>query len=115
MSTTADTPGQLWKLVEVGPGKYALRTALSGDGFSLDVINDSDKSNVALDATGNYGGQVWTLTRQDNGTYKLTNDFTGPQKSLDTLPDTHEPFLSFGDYSGQYWTLTPVREIPADK
>jgi hypothetical protein len=112
MSTTADAPGQLWKLVDLGAGKYALHTALLGDGFSLDVIDDGNDATPFLNTTGNYSGQVWELRRQDDATYKLTNDFTGPQKSLDTSPDTYEPFLNFGDYSGQHWTLTPVREVP---
>ena len=87
-------------------------TALLGDGFSLDVIDDGNNATPFLNTTANYNGQVWELTPQDDGTYKLTDDFTGPQKSLDTSPDTHEPFPNFGDFSGQHWTLTPVREVP---
>jgi len=115
MSTTADSPGQLWKLVDVGGGKYSLRTALSGDGFSLDVVNDGTNESLVLAETGAYSGQAWTLTRQDDATYKLTNDFTGPQKSVDTYSDTHEPCLGSGDSSGQHWKLTPVRELPTNK
>ena len=89
--------------------------SLSGDGLSLDVFNDGTNDSLVLAPTGDYTGQDWTLTRQDDATYKITNDFTGPKKSIDTYSDTHEPYLGFGDNSGQHWKLTPVRELPTNK
>src|SRR6266481_4608212 len=112
MTPTGNYSGQSWQLVELGGGKYGLRTEYLGDGFSLDVINDGKNRTPWLAATGNHSGQFWTLTPWGDGTYKLTNDFTGSAISLDTYGDSHEPFLETGDYSGQHWTLTQLTKIP---
>jgi M6 family metalloprotease-like protein len=112
MAPTGDYSGQFWKLVDLGGGKYGLRTAYLDDCFSLDVINDGANTTPWLAATGNYSGQFWTLTPWGDGTYRLTNDFTGPGTSLDTYSDTHQPFLDTGDHSGQHWTLTQLTRIP---
>jgi M6 family metalloprotease-like protein len=113
MAPSADVTGQLWRLVDLGGGRYALRTEYLGDGFSLDVINDGANITPWLAVTGNLSGQFWTLSPLNDGTYKLTNLFTGPDKSLDTYRDTHAPFLDVGDHSGQHWTLTPVSSVVA--
>lgn len=113
MAQTGNYSGQFWKLVDLGAGKYALRTAYLGDGFSLDVINDGTNNTPRMNATGNYSSQFWSLVPWGDGTYMLTNDFTGPEKSLDTYSDTHEPFLDSGDHSEQHWTLTQLTRIPA--
>ncbi|TFK21377.1 hypothetical protein FA15DRAFT_717190 [Coprinopsis marcescibilis] len=42
--------------------------------------------------------------------YRLTNDFNGPAWALDVLPDSPNNQLQIaraGDFSGQYWRLTP--------
>ncbi|HEX4959658.1 MAG TPA: hypothetical protein VF173_02380 [Thermoanaerobaculia bacterium] len=103
--------GQLWKLVKLGGGKYALRTAYLDDCFSLDVFSKGQNHFPRLAATGDYRGQAWTLTPWGDGTYRLTNDSTGLGQSLDTTGDTHEPILAPGDQSGQHWMLTPARKI----
>ena len=113
MAPTGNYTGQFWKLVPLGGGKYALRTAYLGDGFSLDVINDGVDNTPKMSATGNYSGQSWSLVPWGDGTYKLTNDFTGPDKALDTYSDTHDPFLGPGDHTGQHWTLTQLTKIQA--
>jgi M6 family metalloprotease-like protein len=115
MAATADYSGQYWRLVELGQGKYALRTLYLGDCFSLDVINDGTNETPWLNATGNYSGQFWSLTPWGNeGTYKLTNDFTGTEKSLNVYAESFEPFVGSGDHSGQHWVLTPLRKISPD-
>lgn len=111
MAPTGNFSGQLWKLVDLGAGKYSLRTIYLGDGFSLDVINDGTNNTPWLAPTGNFSGQFWSLVPWGDGTYKLTNDFTGLAKSLDTYSDTHEPFLGIGNHLGQHWTLTRLTEI----
>jgi hypothetical protein len=111
MAPTGDYSGQHWKLVDMGSGKYALRTMYLGDDFSLDVINDGKDNSPWLAKTGNFSGQFWSLVPWGDGTYMLTNDFTGPAKHLDTYSDTHEPFLDTDDHSGQHWTLTPLTQI----
>jgi hypothetical protein len=113
MAQRGNDTGQFWKLVELSGGKYALRTAYLGDGFSLDVITDGVNNTPKMNATGNYSGQFWSLVPWGDATYKLTNDFTGPEKSLDTYSDTHEPFLDPGDHTGQHWILTQLTKIQA--
>jgi hypothetical protein len=99
--------GQFWKLVPVGPGKYALRTSFLGDSRSLDVVNDGTNTQLRMALTGNYSGQIWSFTPWGDGTFKLTNDFTGTKMSLDTaFEPPHVPRLSPGDHTGQHWTLT---------
>lgn len=111
MAQTGNYSGQFWKLVDLSAGKYALRTAYLGDGFSLGVINDGTNTTPQMKATGNYSGQFWSLVPWGDGTYRLTNDFTGPEKHLDTYSDTHEPFLGTGNHTGQHWTLIPLTKI----
>lgn len=111
MAKTADQSGQFWRLIDLGAGKYALRTLYLGDCFSLDVINDSINDTPWLAPTGNFSGQSWTLTPWGDGTYKLTNDFTGPGKSLNVYSDSHKPFLDTGDHTGQHWELTRITQI----
>jgi hypothetical protein len=112
MAASANYSGQFWRLVDLGGGKYALRTQYLGDCFSLDVINDGTNDTPWLAATANYTGQFWTLTPWGDGTYKLSNDFTGPGKSLNVFSGSNEPFLGPGNYSGQHWTLTSLGPIP---
>src|SRR5262249_37343915 len=109
MAATGDYSGQYWRLVDLGRGRYALRTQYLGDCFSLDVINDGRNETPWLNETGNYSGQFWSLTPWGDGTYKLTNDFTGPGKSLNVYAGSFEPFVGAGDHSGQHWVLTPLR------
>lgn len=112
MAPTGDSPGQLWRFIDLGGGKYALRTAYLGECFSLDVINDGVNTTPCLAAAGGFTGQMWTLTPWPDGTYRLTNDFTGPGTSLDTSADTHDPWLNTGDHTGQHWTLTGAGPVP---
>jgi hypothetical protein len=111
MAPTADYSGQYWKLVDLGSGKYALRTDYLGDCFSLDVINDGKNETPWLYATGKYSGQSWSLAPWGDGTFKLWNDFTGSGKSLNVYAGSFEPFVGTGDHSGQHWVLTPIRKI----
>lgn len=114
MSTKDGDSKQLWKMVDLGGGKYALRTEYLGDCFSLDVMNNRRKDTPWIAPTGNYPGQSWSLTPRSDGTYRLTNDFTGPGRFLDTTGDTHKPILAPGDASGQHWTLTPAKKIESN-
>ena len=111
MAPSADFSGQHWKLVDVGSGKYALRTDYLGDCFSLDVINDGVNQTPWLNDTGNFTGQFWSLTPWGDGSYKLWNDFTGAAQSLNVFAESFEPFVGAGDHTGQHWTLTPIRKI----
>jgi M6 family metalloprotease-like protein len=112
MAPPADVSGQYWKLVDVGGGKYALRTLYLGECFSLDVINDGKNDTPFLNATGNFTGEHWTVAPSAAyGTWRLTNDFTGPDRSLMVSPDTSEPFVGTGDFFQQSWFLTPLRKL----
>src|SRR5213082_495432 len=48
MAATANFNGQHWRLVDLGNGKYALRTEYLRECFSLDVINDEVKETPWL-------------------------------------------------------------------
>jgi M6 family metalloprotease-like protein len=112
MAPTADYSGQFWRLVDLGGGKYALRTLYLGDCFSLDVINDGVKNDTPwLYATGGFTGQSWSLSPWGDGTYKLSNDFTGPDRSLNVYDQSFDLFMGSGNFSGQHWHLTPLRKI----
>jgi Ricin-type beta-trefoil lectin domain-like len=114
MTRTSQNSAQIWKFVNRGGGKYAIRSAALGNAFSLDVINDGRNDKLYLAKTGNYSGQLWTVGSWGDGTYELSNDFTGFEKVLDTYSDTHEPFLNpHRDHSGQHWRLIKVREQEA--
>ena len=87
MANTGDFTGQYWALIPISdkPGKYRLQTLYTGQGRSLDVVNNANKDTVRLAATANVTGQFWSL-KKVNGSdvlFKLYNDFTGPDKFLD--------------------------------
>lgn len=56
MASTANFSGQHWRLIDLGNGKFALRTEYLGDCFSLDVINDGANDKPWLNTTGNFSG-----------------------------------------------------------
>jgi Ricin-type beta-trefoil lectin domain-like len=56
MSESADSPGQLWQLVDRGDGKYSLRNAYLGNSYSLDVINYGKKDTPCVAESGHYTG-----------------------------------------------------------
>lgn len=73
----------------------------------LDVqsVGSGETRAVIQTNAGNPPGQVWMIHRtgKPSWPYKLSNTVVGPTRFLDTYFDTHEAFLSEGDYSGQYW------------
>ena len=111
MAPTADFSGQHWRLIDLGSGKYALRTQYLGECFSLDVINDGANDKPWLNTTGNFTGQSWSLTQWADKSFKLSNDFTGSGKSLNVRAQSFEPFVGEGDFSGQHWVLTQLKKI----
>jgi M6 family metalloprotease-like protein len=112
MVPSADYSGQYWLLVDLGGGRYALRTLYLGECFSLDVVNDGVNETPRLNGTGNFSGQSWSVTPWGDGTWKLTNDFTGADRSLNVRGGTFEPFVGPGNFSGQHWTLNRLTRIP---
>jgi M6 family metalloprotease-like protein len=115
IADNTDVWGQEWRFVLVGAGpKYALRTSVLGDAFSLDVRNDKgvDSTGLNISPTTGASGQYWTLSRWYDGTYRLSNDFTGTEKHLDVSADGTIPLLDTGDKTGQHWFITPIRQIP---
>lgn len=90
------------------PRKYNICTTYNGQPKALDIYNDnsSDRTRVCLADPGYYSGQMWTLELQGEGRCKLSNDFTGPGWYLDTYSDSHEAFMSQGDFSGQQWLIS---------
>lgn len=102
--------GLFWTIVPSPehPGKYSICTIYTGQPKCLDIYNDNskDRTRVCLADPGYYSGQTWSLEHQGDGRYKLSNDFTGPGWYLDTYSDSHEAFMSQGDFSGQQWLVT---------
>lgn len=112
MGPTAGGSGQLWKLVELAKDRYALRTELLGDGYSVDAtILDAERRRPWLAPTGVSPGQAWILRPIPGDRYRLTNDLTGPDAALDTAGGTDAPILRDGDSTGQQWTLTPGKAV----
>jgi hypothetical protein len=85
--------------------KYNICTNYQSAAYCLDIMRDN-KIEPHLAAPGFYSGQQWTLVPSAGNTYKLSNDYSGDGYYLDTYSDTHVAFMSSGDYSGQYWSLT---------
>lgn len=67
--------------------------------------------------TNDYLGPAYSLQPQSssriNGLHAapsrdggLSNDWTGPGWYLDTYSDSHEAFMSQGDFSGQQWLIS---------
>ncbi|EAU33382.1 predicted protein [Aspergillus terreus NIH2624] len=113
MSPSSNSSGQHWQLLpQFSSGTYKIRSMLLGAENVLDIHgNDKTKPHVARE--GNYSGQMWTLDGWGDSTWRLFNPFSGDHLRLDTYADTHEPFMSDGDHSGQHWTLTPIRSMLA--
>lgn len=102
--------GLFWSIVPSpeDPGKYNICTTYNGQPKCLDIYNDNshDRKRVCIADPGYYSGQKWSLEPQGEGRYKLSNDFSGPGWYLDTYSDSHEAFMSQGDFSGQQWLVT---------
>jgi hypothetical protein len=132
LSKTANVSGQFWKLVpfaapapEVKPepepiaaisidtaAYYRISSMFSGEGKSLDVVNDGKNNHPWLDSNGAYSGQLWKFTPIIPGYYRLTCQWLGSGKSLDVVNDgknNDKPEITnSGPYSGQAWKLTPL-------
>jgi hypothetical protein len=110
------TSDSLWFLTPTHTAhQYRLHTITNGVQRSLDVINDNGVQSIGLHltATGDYSGQFWQFNNVAGRPYpyKLSNAFTGPSKYLDVYSDTYVAHLSSGDFSGQYWSLTPANTV----
>jgi hypothetical protein len=101
--------GLVWAIVPSPEqlGKFNICTSLKGQPKCLDIYNDGsfDRTRVCLADPGYYSGQTWTLVPQGHGRCKLSNDWTGTGWYLDTYSDSHEAFMSRGDFSGQQWLI----------
>lgn len=102
--------GLIWAIVPSPEhaGKFNICTTHNGRPKCLDIYNDgsSDRTRVCLADPGHYSGQTWSLEPQGHGRCKLSNDWTGPGWYLDTYSDSHEAFVSRGDFSGQQWLIS---------
>jgi hypothetical protein len=88
------------------PSPYRLRSALTGSGACLDVINNGQNDQLTMAACGNYSGQMWHAAKAGQGQARLSNRFTGPEMCLDVVNDGRNNRLRMapcGDYSGQFW------------
>jgi hypothetical protein len=101
--------GLVWTIVPSPeqPGKFNICTTHNGQPKCLDIYNDDplDRTRLCLADPGYYSGQIWSLEPQGHGRCKLSNDWTGPGWYLDTYSDSHEAFMSRGDFSGQQWLV----------
>ncbi|MEM9819672.1 MAG: RICIN domain-containing protein [Bacteroidota bacterium] len=90
---------------------YRLTTQFTGEGKSLDIINDAKDNKLEMRTTGKKTGQYWKITSVGNGYYRLTTQFTGEGKSLDIINDDKDNKLEMrttGRKTGQYWKITSV-------
>src|SRR6185503_6259296 len=71
IAATANFSVQHWRLVDLGNGKFALRTEYLGDCFSLDVITDGANDKPWLNPTAIFSGQSWSLTPWGDGSSQL--------------------------------------------
>jgi len=85
--------------------KYNICTSYEGASYCLDVLgNDKTVPHLAIPAF--VTGQQWTLTPGQGNTYKFSNDYSGNGYFLDTFSDTKQAFMSAGDFSGHFWSLS---------
>jgi hypothetical protein len=97
-----------WPLAQAhADGPNRLRTAFTGPGKCLDIINDGQ--NTMADC-GNFTGQMWTLRPTPNrGVFRLLTEFTGPDRCLGIINDgqNNKPSMKeCGDYTGQMWQMS---------
>lgn len=102
--------GLVWAIAPSAeePGKFNICTTHNGQPKCLDIYNDGscDRTRVCLADPGYYAGQTWSLEPQGNGRCKLSNGWTRPGWYFDTYSDSHEAFMSQGDFSGQQWLIS---------
>ncbi|MEM9819671.1 MAG: RICIN domain-containing protein [Bacteroidota bacterium] len=119
-----DSGSGTWKITKVisnssslaaspfNPNKYyRLTTQFTGEGKSLDIINDAKDNRLTMAKTGRYTGQYWKIESVGNGYYRLTTKFTGKDKSLDIINDDKDDKLEMrttGRKTGQYWKIESV-------
>jgi len=112
MSQVSDNTGQYWRFIDLGNNVYRLQTRFLKNKYSLDIVNDENKTpHMAI--TGDFTGQYWHLTRFDDGTFKLNNDFTGKNMVLDVRGGTYIGYMSNinADYTGQHWMFKKIGKI----
>lgn len=111
------TSNSLWFLTPTHTAhQYRLHTIANGVQQSLDVINDKGKKSTGLHMTktGDDSGQYWqfvNLPAEPQYPYRLSNVFTGPNMYLDVHSKKLVAYLSGGNHSGQYWSLTPANTV----
>lgn len=106
--------GQQWQLVPVGFDRYRLVNRARGVDQSLDLA-PAGPDELTVAPTRAADGPLWEVTPRADGYVNLTTTIAGRTWALDirndgvnTTPVPAPP----GDYSGQYWRLTPVGAIP---
>lgn len=106
---------QIWELTANSNynGYYRLTNKAKGANFSLDIVNEGDKSSkLMIYASGRQSGQAWLLTPLGNGNFRLTTQWQSDKKSLDVINGGNKDQVHLsasGNYSGQYWQFTPAR------
>ncbi|HEY6620669.1 MAG TPA: RICIN domain-containing protein [Steroidobacteraceae bacterium] len=93
-----------------GPGYWRLRTAFTGNGKCLDIVNDGTNRRLNMATCGHYTGQQWIIEPiGTSGYWRLRTAFTGSNKCLDVVNDGKNDRLNMatcGNYTGQRWSLS---------
>lgn len=91
---------------------YRITSQFTGEGMSLNILNDDQDDKVNLGPTENVTGQAWKIKLQENGYYRLSTEWRGEGKSLDIYNDDATDkkiwIADTGDYSGQNWKIVSV-------
>jgi hypothetical protein len=110
MADSGNSTSQYWKFVRAvfQKPKYFLRTAYSGDGMSVDTLNEGTDSRIVyLNRTGHFSGQHWSLTSHADGTFRLHNAYTEEEKHLDATDQGI--VVNPGNEPSQHWTFTKIK------
>jgi len=112
LDVSSEDPSQFWKVIPEGDGSYWLTTYWLGDDYVLDIYIDENNMARPYMVEVGQGGETWWFTPVGDGYYRVTTSYLGSNYSLDIVNDginnNQLVMAPSGNYSGQYWTLTPA-------
>ncbi len=98
---------QLWQITPDSgvEDSYRFVNRETGDGESLEVIDDKVDYNVGVNESADDDGQLWAITNIEGNNYQITNNWLGDSKALMHTRSTLR-FLRMrdtGNKEGQLW------------
>jgi hypothetical protein len=106
MAGSGDWPTQQWQLTPAGGGRYRLKTANLGPGWSLTAVPGSDYPKMRP-TNNNSSRQLWRIEKGREGYYQIVHDYQQDEWALDVESNgANSPMLALrGDNGGQMWKL----------